>query len=222
MALIRFDVPGDTALRFTRAAAEAPFDAAITLSIDVLDADGVAGQGNPAVFDGAGLGIAFDGGPAIRYGRLRFDNAHGSEKVDLPVRFIAEYFVDAATGFLPNIDDTCTTDVSVGFLAYTGDLGPGETCVRDSGAPGASGAGCPAPSPAGLGFAAPPAAGDFRLRLAAPGAGNTGSVIVDSAVPDWLRFDWNAAIPGEENPAGIATFGLYGGDAAQIYLRELF
>lgn len=54
-------------------------------------------------------------------------------------------------------------------------------------------------------LAEPPVDGDFGVRLAAPAA--PGSVIVDATVPAWLRFDWNALLPGDENPAGIATFG---------------
>jgi MSHA biogenesis protein MshQ len=64
--------------------------------------------------------------------------------------------------------------------------------------------------------------GNFNLNLAAPGVGNTGGVTVTATVPDWLRFDWNAAALGEENPSGQATFGLFGGNARQIYLREIY
>jgi MSHA biogenesis protein MshQ len=65
-------------------------------------------------------------------------------------------------------------------------------------------------------------AGNFNLILAAPGLANTGSVLIDSNVPSWLRFDWNTAVPGDENPAGQATFGLFSGENAQIYLREVY
>jgi MSHA biogenesis protein MshQ len=64
--------------------------------------------------------------------------------------------------------------------------------------------------------------GDKILTLAAPGATKTGSVTITSTLPDWLRFDWNVAAPGEENPAGQATFGLYSGDSQQIYIREVY
>jgi len=71
-------------------------------------------------------------------------------------------------------------------------------------------------------FRSPPQTGDFNLRLAAPGAGNNGSVRIDATVPSWLRFDWDAASPGDENPWGHAAFGLYKGEAGQIYLREVY
>jgi MSHA biogenesis protein MshQ len=64
--------------------------------------------------------------------------------------------------------------------------------------------------------------GDFNLTLQAPGSNNHGSVRIDSNVPTWLRFDWDASSPGDENPTGTATFGLFDGEPAQIYLREIY
>jgi MSHA biogenesis protein MshQ len=101
-------------------------------------------------------------------------------------------------------------------------LNAGETCVRDNGAPGASGAGCAAVAPLAVRYREPPVGGDFNLRLAAPGAGNQGSVIVTATVPDWLRFDWNTGAAGDENPSGQATFGIFGGETRQIYTREIY
>jgi hypothetical protein len=208
-------------LSFDRSSMPAPFDAEIELAIDVLDSDNVAALTNPAVFGSSG-GIAFSDGAGIRYGRLRFGNALGSELVDLPVPLVAEYFAGPAIGFVTNPGDSCTTDVELSLGDFTENLASGETCVLDSGAPGASGAGCPSPAPLSAQFAEPPVAGDFNLTLAAPGATNHGSVRIDSIVPAWLRFDWDQAVPGDENPSGHATFGLYDGDSAQIYLREVY
>jgi MSHA biogenesis protein MshQ len=73
-----------------------------------------------------------------------------------------------------------------------------------------------------LQFRTPPTGGDFNLALLAPGAGNTGSVVITSVVPDYLRFDWDGASPGNENPSGQAAFGLYGGVPRRIYLREIY
>jgi MSHA biogenesis protein MshQ len=85
--------------------------------------------------------------------------------------------------------------------------------------------GCVAAVPAPERFREPPtvtAAGDFNLRLAAPGAGNQGSVVINATVPPWLRYDWDTGTAGEENPAGQATFGIFGGESRQIYTREIY
>ncbi|NNC64508.1 MAG: DNRLRE domain-containing protein [Gammaproteobacteria bacterium] len=215
------DFSAGTGLSFSRSAMEAPFDADISLSIDVLDDDGVGSPGNPALFGSAG-GIAFSAGAEIRYGRVRFINGVSSELVDLPVPLLAEYYAGTGSGFVTNTADSCTTNVSLALTNFTENLSNGETCVLDNGAPGTSGAGCAAPAPIAQQFQTPPITGNFNLTLAAPGAGNTGSVQIDATVPTWLRFDWDAGTPGDENPSGQAAFGLYKGDSGQIYLREVY
>jgi MSHA biogenesis protein MshQ len=208
-------------LNFDRTSIPPPFAADIALSIDVVDTDSVAATANPAIF-GAGGGIAFTNGPEIRYGRLRFTNAVGSELVNLPVPLRAEYFAGPAIGFVANVADSCTTNVDLVFGTFTENLAAGETCILDAGAPGASGEGCAVAAPLAQQFAEPPFASDFKLTLQAPGANNYGSARIDSTVPAWLRFDWDASTPGDENPTGNASFGLYDGDSSQIYLREIY
>jgi len=213
-------------LRFSKGAAQAPFAANVQLAINVIDADGVvavgaAPLGNPVTF-GTAAGIAFDAGSEIRYGRMRVGTAVGSERVDLPVPLRAEYFASTSAGFVTNGSDACTTGVTLAFSGYTENLNAGETCVRDSGAPGGSGIGCAAPAALPIRYREPPVGGDFNLRLAAPGAGNQGSVVITATVPTWLMFDWNAGAAGDENPAGQATFGIFGGEQRQIYTREIY
>ena len=215
-----------TGIRFVKGAPQAPFDANMQLAINVIDADGVAAVGaaplgNPVTF-GSPSGIVFDAGQEIRYGRVRVGTAVGSERVDLPVPMRAEYYESDAAGFATSLDDACTTSVSLAFSGYTENLNAGETCVRDSGAPGSSGAGCAAVTPLPLRYREPPVGGDFNLRLAAPGAGNQGSVVITATVPDFLRFDWNLGLAGDENPSGQATFGIFGGESRQIYTREIY
>jgi MSHA biogenesis protein MshQ len=64
--------------------------------------------------------------------------------------------------------------------------------------------------------------GDGQLRFSAPGAGNDGYLDISMQVPAWLKFDWNAAIAGDENPSARATFGIYKGNDSQIFLREVY
>ncbi|MEL7448930.1 MAG: DUF6701 domain-containing protein [Pseudomonadota bacterium] len=211
-----------TGLLFTRTAIpEAPFAADISLSIDVLDADAVAAVGNPAQFGGGG-GIAFDGGAQMRYGRALLANAVGAEILDLPLPMSTEYFVDANTGFVPNVADSCTAAVPLSLGAFAGALAAGDTCVLDTGAPGISGAGCTTAGLPGVQYRSPPVAGDFNLFLAAPGVGNGGSVTVTGDAPVWLEFDWDTTLPGLEDPTGTATFGIFSGSARRIYQREVY
>ena len=215
-------------LSFAKGAPQVPFAANLQLSINVQDSDGVAAVGaaplgNPVTFGSVG-GMPFSAGQEIRYGRIRVGTAVGSERVDLPVPMRAEYYASAGAGFVTNTADTCSSNVSLAFSGYTESLSAGETCVRDGGAPGASGMGCAAPAPLALRYQEPPVTtgGDFNLRLAAPGAGNQGSVVITATVPSWLRFDWDASAAGDENPAGQATFGIFGGESRQIYTREIY
>ncbi len=66
----------------------------------------------------------------------------------------------------------------------------------------------------------PPTAGVFNLSLSAPGAGNTGSVVVTAKVPSWLQYDWKSSALA--NPAALAVFGLYEGSPYQIFLQEIY
>lgn len=217
---------GGGGLSLVKGAPQAPFQAVVRLAINVIDADGVvavgaAPLGNPVTF-GAASGIPFTAGQEIRYGRIRIGTAAGSERIDLPVPMRAEYFASTAAGFVGNSADSCSTNVSLALAGFTEGLAAGETCVRDSGAPGASGSGCVAPAPLGQRYTEPPAGGDFGLRLAAPGVGNQGGVTINGTVPSWLRFDWNTSTAGDEHPSGQATFGVFGGEPRQIYTREVF
>ena len=208
-------------LSFTRGVEESPFDADIRLSIDVFDGDGAAALGNPIVFGDPG-GIVFDSGATMRFGRARLLNAYGSELVDLALPMRTEYYINAATGFVPHVEDACTAGVTISLGAFTENLSPGETCVLDNGSPGVSGAGCAAAGPPALRFRQPPLGGDFNLYLKAPGATNDGSTTATADVPAWLEFDWDAGNPGLEDPQGTAVFGIYEGQDRRIYMRELY
>ena len=206
---------------FARTALTSPFDADIQLSIDAFDSDAVAAAANPLVFGGAG-GITFDAGPQMRYGRARLANAVGSELINLALPLTTEYFVGGATGFITNTDDTCTAAMPLAFSAYAGNISAGDTCVLDAGNPGASLIGCAAAAPMAERYRNPSLGGNFNLSLAAPGGTNDGSVSVTADAPAWLRFDWDGAAAGEENPTGTATFGVFPGNARRIYQREVY
>jgi MSHA biogenesis protein MshQ len=216
LAVLTFN--SGTGIKFARTTPVAPITAQISLGINVIDSDGVAATANPVSFNN----IAFANGAEQRYGRIAFRNAVGSELLNLPVPMRTEYFVNPATGFVTNAAEGvgCTTAVTLSLTNFGGNLATGETCVVDSGSPGASGAGCAAPGVVGQRFTMPPLGGDFIAILRAPGAGNDGTVTISTSVPTWLRFDWNTATLGDENPSGIATFGLFKGEPKRIFQTE--
>ncbi len=195
-------------LTFTRLAPTAPFDAEIALSFDLRDEDNVLDPANPRSFGWptAGAGIAWSAGAQMRFGRLAFANAHGSELLPLPVPLRAEYWDGSA--FVPHPADQCSALPLADLLL--------------------------APSPGTLVTTAqitnvPLAAGDAGLTLSAPGAGQTGTVdlvydLSSSSGADltWLLGDWDGDGAFLENPAGRATFGIYAGSDRIIFVRDAY
>jgi hypothetical protein len=207
-------------LAFNRTTAVAPFNANIALAINVVDQDGAAAA-NPVTF-GSGSGIAFSTGSNQLYGRLLLKNVAGSELLDLPMALAAQYYLSSAQGFVTNTQDVCSVAPQLGFSNYQLNLNAGETCVRDSGSPGASGQGCAVAAAPSLRYLAIAAAGNFNLVLAAPGSGNSGAVTVTATAPSWLQYLWNVSAGTNSNPFGMATFGVFPGPASRIYQREVY
>jgi MSHA biogenesis protein MshQ len=215
-------------LFFARTALAAPFDADVRLEVNVIDADGVAYASNPVRFGqaGAGNGMTFNSGKAMRFGRLAMRNANGSQLVPLPVRVEAQYW--SGTAFLTNTLDSCSTIMSTDYAmsAYSGNLSGSPTCET-----AISGGGTLS-------------SGRGTLILATPGAGNDGSVILtpnlgpvatgstcatQGAAPvsattanlPHLRGNWSGGAY-DENPSARATFGIYKGAEEVIFMRENF
>ena len=206
-------------LSFTRSLAS-PYDADISLAIDVIDADGVS-LGTAAQFGAAtpGNGIAFTSGKVMRFGRLRLSNANGSQLVPMAIRMETQYW--NGTAFVTSAD-TCTaiTPVNIALGNYQRNLSGGETAVASVGA-----------------FSG----GVAWIRLSAPGAANNGSVDVSvnlSPAPvgasctagmtastasglAYLQGSWCGA-PLDRDPTARATFGVYRGSDHMIYQRENF
>jgi MSHA biogenesis protein MshQ len=193
--------------------------APITASIGAADTDNPASTGVRASMP-------------IRSGRVRMSNAYGSELLDLNVPMWSEYY--SGTYWTKNTADTCTTLQSP-YLVFSGPNSTlrANTCVWDSGNPGASGKGCSAAatgtkanrkflqggitgadSSGNAGFA-----GNFNVWLKAPGVGNTGgsnkTMTVTATVPDWLKYNWGS---GAASPSGQASFNVY--KSPLIYFRE--
>lgn len=199
---------------------DGPF-AATQFGIAPVDADGVAmGTLNQDV-DGVGGNDHFAVAPVadLRFGRLRLQNAYGPVTQVLPIPLQVQHW--NGSSFVRNADDNCTTLARASIaLAFGGAVNACETAVQQ----------------ASLAFAS----GAATLTLAAPGAGNTGSVLLTpqlgtaagtycpavgggtaaaTAAPlSYLLGRWNdAADPDgaagtsyDDNPPAQAGFGLYG------------
>ncbi|MEQ1879572.1 MAG: DUF6701 domain-containing protein [Burkholderiales bacterium] len=226
-----------TGLLFTRSTPLAPFDAEISLAINVGDSDstvvanidGIAGI-NPVRFGAAsgGNGIAFTGGAIakrMRFGRLFLGNGFGSVLLDLPLLLRTEYY--DGSFFIPNAEDSCTTllgsDISLAFVAGT-NLSACETRISPA---------------ATINFSA----GRAAAWLTKPGSGNEGAVdltinlgpaasgntcvapgppgpAATTANRPYLRGNWQSG-PYSENPKGRYSFGQFKGADQFIYLREV-
>jgi len=207
-------------LKFVRATPIAPFSPTLTLNATVLDSDGVAASTSTSVASTNPVSFGGIASPPQRYGRVAFRNAVGSELLNLPLTMYSEYFLGDTAGFTRNSDDSCTSGVTLGFSNFGGGLASGETCIVDSGSPGASTQGCSTAGAIGQRYSSPPSSGDFISILRAPGAANGGTVTVTATVPDWLRFDWDGTPATQENPSGIATFGIFQGPPRRIFQGE--
>lgn len=204
----------------------APFSPAFDLrfpAADLTDADGACfDPGVDGVCDPLLIPVTTPSGlpQQQRWGRLVLDNAFGPDLIDLRVPMRAEFFNGSA--FVLNTDDVCSAITPLVLVdpAPADTLLPGETCVQDSGTPGASGLGCAAAGPVARRYAAAPAAGIWNLWLRAPGAGNVGVLDLTPSVPPWLQFNWRGS--GVEPPTARVGFGVFQGDPRAIHTREVY
>ena len=157
----------------------------------------------------------------VRFGRLRLQNASGSQLVALSVPMEAQYW--NGSGFLTNALDNCTTiaPANIALGNYQPTLGSGDTTVSVGGA-----------FSLGVG----------SLKLSAPGAAKRGSVDVSvnltagtagasctsPALPastgsglTWLQGAW-CGTSYVKDPTARATFGIYRNIDNFIYQRENF
>ena len=225
----RVTVVGDRLTYAKPTAPAPPFNAQAALTFtaaDLTDSDGVCFDDTLNGCDPLTIsGIVGDpAAPAVqRWGRIAVTNAFGPELIDLQVPMRAEFF--NGTTFVLNTDDLCSGVTLQPIVdANAGDsLLPSETCVQDSGSPGASGQGCGVPGPGPRRYTAVPPLGNggtYMVWLRAPGAGNVGILDVTPDVPAWLRFDWRGT--GPVAPTARVGFGVFQGDRRAIHEREVY
>ena len=177
-------------LTFSRGAApDGPYNA-LRIGIAPVDTDGAAMGAFDLDTDTAlaGNDHALLGTTAMRYGRMRLANAHGSELLQLPIAMTAQYW--NGSGYITNRDDNNTLLVATDILFsnYRPNLSSGETNVSGAPPPFSNGAG--------------------QIILSRPGAGNNGSVDLQTTAPSYLP-----------STTTRATFGIYKGGPL-IYQRE--
>lgn len=217
-----------TGFWFLRTTPVAPFDADVSLAINVVDADGVAYASNPARFGqpSAGNGMAFTSGRQMRFGRLMIGSANGSQLLPLRLPLETQYWTGAS--FVTNTADSCTAiaAANVGYSNYTRNLTDTPTCETATLIGGSF------------------VAGRGTLKLAAPGHGNNGGVDVTvnlagaTAGATCLAQSVPPGVPSlagrpylqvkgagsayDQNPRGRARFGVYRVTEDYIDLREVF
>jgi MSHA biogenesis protein MshQ len=187
-----------------------PFDADIALSLNVIDTDGVVFASNPARFGqaSAGNGMAFSNGKQMRFGRLRLENAVGSEKLDLPIAIQTQYWT--GTAFQTNSADNCTTlsAANISLSDHFGGITPANTPNANITVGGAFSAGV----------------GSLTLTKPSPAPGSPGAVTLTvnltAEAKSYLKGNWGVATYTAD-PKSRAAFGLYGGQPHNfIYFRE--
>lgn len=165
------------------------------LSYD-LDADNSGGTGGA---DHKSIGTT-----TLYFGQLRLLPAIGSELLPLAMRAEVQRWNGAA--FVPNGDDNCTRlpEAQETLSNWRGGLTSGATNIT-SGALAITG---------GVG----------TIKLAAPGAGKNGSVLLTGDVGvagmPYLGGHWGSAAKYDQAPSATAAFGLYKGPGQIIHWRE--
>jgi MSHA biogenesis protein MshQ len=221
-----------TGFFFTRGNPVAPFDAEISLAINVIDADGVAYLSNPARFGqaSAGNGIGFDdSNPStandkqVRFGRLVITGANGSQLLPLAVRVEAQYYT--TSGFITNTADNCTSlaNNNVQMSGFTGSLAACETAISGAGTL-SNGRGTfvlPAPGSANSGSVL------LTANLGTSASGTTcttvggATVSADGSSRPYLQGAWSGSAY-DDNPSGVVSFGTRRGADELIFVRENF
>lgn len=202
-ALLSLSTTGFTYLRASNSLIN-PFVPKLRLIMDeIRDQDGISNKviaaGNQLVMD---LSSSTE---TVRFGRLKIEDASGSEKEALTVPVVAEYYVSG--GWEINTLDSETSlpiaNVTLDFSA-TPAL-DGETAAQHNNMTSLlSGKG--------------QVADDGIFQLTAPDI--KGSLQLNYDVEDWLEFDWQADGGWDEDPSATAIFGIYSGHDKVIFRRE--
>jgi MSHA biogenesis protein MshQ len=171
----------------------APFTSDINFAITAIsDADGVNAI---SLVDAAPTGVE------IRFGRMVVENSFGPETANFPQTLWLEHFTD--NGFIKSSDNSFVSVNPSKVVLSNISLDPDLTEVLGSSADFISGQ-------------------NQSIILKAPGAPNQGQILVTYDAIEWLQYDWDADGSLDDDPSGIATFGIYRGNDRTIHWREVF
>ncbi|EKE67732.1 DUF6701 domain-containing protein [Gallaecimonas xiamenensis] len=137
---------------------------------------------------------------SLRFGRALLEDASGPEDEALPIQLKTQYW--NGRYYIGNTDDSCT-QVAPGALSLVAN--PDGLATGPQGTGVALHAG---QSPYGA------------LALSAPG--EPGQVTMAAAVADWLKFPWDPASTGQQDPQANGYFGRFRGNDKQIYWQEIW
>lgn len=173
-------------------------------AISVRAVESVGGDG----VSSATAATPTEGEALIRSGRVWIGNAYGSELLDMSVPVYAQYWNGSV--YVNNVDDhvaTCTSFAKPTAI----------NVVRGGSTVGTTTPNMPyvdAAIAGNVGFSS----GNGALALSKPGVAGTATVTL--VVPTWLQYAWDGSTLS--NPSAQATFGVYKGNKAIIYLRERY
>lgn len=183
-----------------------------TLTLRAVDADNVSSAGST------------EGTATIRSGRLRLQNANGSELLPLPLAVAVQYYQSDATAWQTSTGDTCSILAAANFafnfpVSSSNQLSACETAVTVSGSPPSQSIILSRPGSGNNGWT------DITVNLGATSSGNqcsTAGAAGPAAVPAakaWLQYDWQGA--GAADPKARATFGVYRSGPV-LHRREVY
>jgi hypothetical protein len=192
------------------AAPDGPYGA-VRLGIAPSDADGVTLGTLDLDADNSGSNERgqVGGTTAVRFGRLRLENAVGSEKLDLPIPIQLQYW--AGTAFQVNAADSCTpiAAANIQLSDYFGGIDNTNVTAANL-------------SPASVVFASGVGSLTLTRPLPAPTSPGAVTLTVDltAEAKSYLKGNWGVATYTAD-PRSRAAFGLYGGQPPNfIYFRE--
>ncbi len=207
------------------AAPDGPFD---TLSIGVapVDSDGVQlGAFNLDVGNGTQDHALLGSPTSVRFGRIRMNNAFGSEALDLPIPLQAQYW--NGTVFTTSTSDNCTklSPANIVLGNYRNGLtstnmGTGHIVLGGAFANGIGSLKLTKPSPV------PSVLGSVDIAVNLGGSSNdqscpAWSTTSSGAGLDYLRGKW-CGTNYSSDPRVRATFGIYKNANEFIYMREMY